>query len=253
MDLKLNWIYPGPAARVGSLMCHIDPAAPAPLQRPAGPCGRPGLAGARASMAGDTAAAAAAAAAAPDGAMAAAAGLADLPLSLWQVILGAVLVLYFGWLLSRLSCYLTLNKIPCHLPGTWIGGNVWELAGLPKVKYAGKPDTQGLFKDQAEKALAKGDGLFRIAFFRYIPFLSREWVVVADWELAKELLAQDTYGKFDKGSMYKLANPLIGHGILAQVLSKWLANCHALSRTRAIQPPRAAPHLSELALTARAV
>jgi hypothetical protein len=137
--------------------------------------------------------------------------------SLGQGIVALCLVLYLRWLLSRLGSFLTLNKIPCHLPGTWIASNVWELAALPKVRYAGKPDTQGLFKDQAELALASGHGLFRVAFFRYIPYLSREWVVVADWELAKELLAQSAYGKFDKGSMYKLANPLIGHGILAQV------------------------------------
>jgi hypothetical protein len=130
--------------------------------------------------------------------------------------LAALLALYLGWLLSQLNRFLTLNKIPCHLPGTWLAGNAWDLASLPKVRYAGKPDTQALFKTQAQLALDSGHGLFRIALFRYVPFLSREWVVVADWELAKELLSQGSFGKFDKGSMYKLASPLIGHGLLAQ-------------------------------------
>ena len=77
-----------------------------------------------------------------------------------------------------------------------------------------KPDTQSLFATQANEALASGHGLFRFAFFRYIPFLNREWIVIADKELAKELLSQDSYGKFQKGGMYKLASPLIGSGIL---------------------------------------
>jgi hypothetical protein len=127
-----------------------------------------------------------------------------------------LLALYLVWLLSRLRRYRTLNKIPCQLPGSWLASNAWDLASLPKVRHADRPDTQSLFKAHAKQALASGHGLFRIALFRYIPLLNREWVVIADWELAKELLAPSSYGKFDKGSMYRIANPLIGHGILAQ-------------------------------------
>eukprot|EP01048_Picozoa_sp_COSAG05_P003956 COSAG05_NODE_196_length_14546_cov_55.423548_1_plen_163_part_00 len=134
--------------------------------------------------------------------------------SIWLLLLGSVFALYGLWLLSRLSHYLALNKIPNQLPSTLISGNVWSLAALPKVRYAEKPDTQSLFATQANEALASGHGLFRFAFFRYIPFLNREWIVIADKELAKELLSQDSYGKFQKGGMYKLASPLIGSGIL---------------------------------------
>jgi cytochrome P450 len=82
-------------------------------------------------------------------------------------------------------------------------------------RYAGRPDSQPLFTRLAAAALAEGHGLFRLSFFRFVPFLSREWVFVADIGLARELLSQERYGAFQKGNFYQLAAPLIGSGMLA--------------------------------------
>ena len=119
---------------------------------------------------------------------------------IWAWIVATPVLLYLAWLLPRLRRFQLMNRIPNPLPSKWLIGNTMELANLPRVRHSGKPDTLSLFISLSDRALSSGNGLFRLHFFRFIPFLSREWVFVADYQLAKELLSQDNYGNFDKGN-----------------------------------------------------
>ena len=131
------------------------------------------------------------------------------------ILLVGAAALYLAWLLPRARCLWLMSKIHAPARGAWLIGNVADFKGLPKIRYAGRPDSQPLFTRLAAAALAEGHGLFRLSFFRFVPFLSREWVFVADIGLARELLSQGRYGAFQKGNFYQLAAPLIGSGMLA--------------------------------------
>jgi cytochrome P450 len=154
----------------------------------------------------------------------------------------AALCLYALWLLPRLRRFSVLNRIPSPLPGAWVVGNLLDLKNLPLVRHAAKPDTLSLFTQLSARTLDSGHGLYRLHFFRYVPMLSKEWVLVADHELAKELLSAQNYGNFHKGAMYRHAWPLIGGGILAA------PDGHEWKRTRKMANPGFHPKMLRLAV-----
>lgn len=96
--------------------------------------------------------------------------------------------LYLAWLLPRARRILAMNMIALPAPGSWVLGNLTDFKNLRRIPYSGKPDTQLLFSELAAKARSDGHGAFRISMFRFVPFLSREWIIVADYELAKVLI-----------------------------------------------------------------
>ena len=80
----------------------------------------------------------------------------------------------------------------------------------------GRKDIIGWFEGLAAKARAAGSPLFRVqAFSRFVPGLSRNFVILLDPRHVKDLLSVPRFGQFAKGSSYDRASPLIGAGLLS--------------------------------------
>ena len=90
-----------------------------------------------------------------------------------------------------------------------------SIISLPKVPFTNRPDTNAYWESVAQKFIEQGEGMFKLELFPLVPYLSRTIVFICDYNIAKQLLSNNNYGNFQKGTSYTMAKPLIGSGILS--------------------------------------
>ena len=106
-----------------------------------------------------------------------------------------------------------IPAMPCEQH--WLFGGLKSIISLPKVPFTNRPDTNAYWESVAQTFIKQGEGMFKLDLFPLIPFLSRSIVFICDYEIAKQVLSNNNYGNFQKGTSYTMAKPLIGSGILS--------------------------------------
>ena len=127
-----------------------------------------------------------------------------------------IIMLYILWFYNNYTTKRQMNNIP-SAPGKrhWFFGDLFSIINLPKVPFTRRPDTNEFWERVAHRILEKNEGMFKMDLLPWIPYLNRTIVFICDYDIAKQVLSNDYYGKFQKGTSYTLAKPLIGNGILA--------------------------------------
>ena len=126
----------------------------------------------------------------------------------WVLVLTFCVASYLAWLFLTSRQYKLRDALYSPTECGYAGGSHWFLGDLPLVANRStvpctnppRKDMIGLFELLAKEAREEKKPLFRLRVLnRFVPFLCRDWCVLLDPVLTKELLSLKHYGDFAKG------------------------------------------------------
>ena len=125
----------------------------------------------------------------------------------WSFIaLSVVVATYLAFLLRTFEQYRLRNALFSVGGSHWLLGDLPMIANRVTVPCTNPPrkDMIGLFETLAAAARNASQPLFRLRLFnRFVPYLCRDWCILVDPDITKELLSLEHYGRFAKGDSCK--------------------------------------------------